>query len=127
YARAASIYEQILSTTDAPELYFYLASSYENQYRVARKGQPANDQLLVKAEQNYRRAVDELLVAGVALDSTKGKLGKLSLQSLAPLYGTDKLNQPAHGEAMLRRLIQLDPDQPSYRHALWRLHVSTTR
>ena len=38
--------------------YFFLANSYDNQYRPARKGEPANDELLTKAIENYKKAAE---------------------------------------------------------------------
>src|SRR4029453_9169102 len=38
--------------------YFFLGNSYDNQYRPARRGEPANDQLLTKAIENYKKAAE---------------------------------------------------------------------
>jgi tetratricopeptide (TPR) repeat protein len=37
-------------------IFFYLANSYDNMYRPARKGEPANDELMAKAVENYKLA-----------------------------------------------------------------------
>src|SRR5262245_22352402 len=55
YVEAAAKYQEVVADpgTDAdPNLvhaYFYLANSYDNQYKPARKGEADNDALLTKA------------------------------------------------------------------------------
>jgi hypothetical protein len=63
---AAAKYEEAVSADPNGELnscgtspgcvYFYLANSYDNLYRPARKGEPANDSNLQKAVDNYKLA-----------------------------------------------------------------------
>ena len=43
-----------------PAIYFYLGNSYDNMYRPARKGEPANDALMQKAVDNYKLASEKL-------------------------------------------------------------------
>ena len=38
--------------------YFYLANSYDNLYRPARRGEANNDALLTKAIDNYKKSAD---------------------------------------------------------------------
>ena len=54
YPEAAEQYQAAIEAD--PELgyaYFYLANSFEQQYRPSRKGEPENDAFLQKAVENY--------------------------------------------------------------------------
>jgi cytochrome c-type biogenesis protein CcmH/NrfG len=84
--------------------YFFLANSYDNQYRPARRGEPANDGLLTKAVDNYKKSAE------VEQDP---KIKKLAMEYLVAAYGPDKLNDPAQAEPILRRMIELEPSEPS--------------
>jgi tetratricopeptide (TPR) repeat protein len=84
--------------------YFFLANSYDNQYRPARRGEPANDELLTKAIENYKKAA-EVVVEPL----TKQR----AMEYLVAAYGPDKLNEPGEAEPILRRMIELDPNEPS--------------
>src|SRR5688572_9247114 len=55
YIEAAKLYEEALSyNPDIPEAHFYLANSYDQQYKPSRKGEEANDALLNKAVEHYQ-------------------------------------------------------------------------
>jgi len=84
--------------------YFFLANSYDNQYRPARKGEPANDELLTKAIENYKKAAEVV---------TEPLTKQRAMEYLVAAYGPDKLNEPAEAEPILRRMIELDPTEPS--------------
>jgi tetratricopeptide (TPR) repeat protein len=84
--------------------YFFLGNSYDNQYRPARRGEPANDELLTRAIENYRKAA-ELVQEPI----TK----KRAMEYLVAAYGPDKLNEPSEAEPILRRMIELEPTEPS--------------
>ena len=61
YKKAADLYEEALK--DDPTLnqaYFYLGNSYDNQFKPSRRGDPANDDLLEKAVQNYQLCSEKL-------------------------------------------------------------------
>jgi len=84
--------------------YFFLGNSLDNQYRPARRGEPANDELLTKAIDNYRKAAE------VVQDPlTK----KRAMEYLVAAYGPDKLNEPSEAEPILRRMIELEPTEPA--------------
>jgi len=89
---------------DLDAAYFFLANSYDNQYRPARRGEPSNDQLLTKAIENYKKS------AQLEQDP---KIKKLAMEYLVAAYGPDKLNQPEEAEPILRRMIEMDPSEPS--------------
>jgi tetratricopeptide (TPR) repeat protein len=119
YAEAAQLYEEAIAQD--PELapvYFYLANSYDQQYRATRAGQPENDALLQKAEQHYQTAADRLLAS---TDDEQKKLGRLSLDYLRALY-TDKMNDPAKAELVVQRMIQIEPGEPTNYFALAKIY-----
>ena len=114
YKAAAEKYEETLaacrgsdSTCTEPRLvaaYFFLGNSYDNQYRPARKGEPNNDAMLTKAIDNYKKSAE------VEHDP---KIKKLAMEYLVAAYGPDKLNDPSQAEPILRRMIELEPTEPS--------------
>lgn len=107
YKNAAAKYEEAIAAN--PELgdaYFFLANSYDQQYRPTRRGEPENDQLIEKAITNYKIAVEK--------GSTEPtNIRKLSLQYLVNAYGSDKLNDPSQQEPILRQMIEMEPNEPS--------------
>ncbi len=112
YATAAPLYETVVAgVPDLPVAYLYLASSYDHLFQVSRRGQPDNDALLTKAEQNYRTAADKL-IAQHRPDATTAATTCLAM--LAALYGPDRLNNPGKARAVTEELIRLDPASPAY-------------
>ena len=111
YKAAAGEYEEAISKN--PNLgyaYFYLANSYDNQYKPSRRGDAENDALLQKAVENYTIAADKLAASGKPEDKN---LANLSLKYLVAAYGVDKLSDPAKAEPVLIKMIQLDPADPT--------------
>ena len=104
YQEAAEKYEEaIAANPDLGEAYFYLGNSYDNQYRPARRGEAANDQLMDKAISNYK----------IAFERSENPLVRLrALQFLVNAYGAEKLNDPAQQEPILKQMIELDPTEP---------------
>ena len=50
YVLAAELYEEVLENDpDLVEAYFYLANSYDQQFRPALRGEPENDEMLDRA------------------------------------------------------------------------------
>jgi tetratricopeptide (TPR) repeat protein len=114
YKAATAKYEEALAAckdsngncTD-PKLtyaYFFLANSYDNQFRPARRGEATNDAMLTKAIDNYKKSTE------VEQDQ---KIKKLAMEYLVAAYGPDKLNDPSQAEPILRRMIELEPTEPS--------------
>jgi tetratricopeptide (TPR) repeat protein len=106
YKGAAEKYEEAIAAN--PELYdayFFLGNSYDNQYRPARRGEPANDQLMEKAIAAYK-------VAAQKGSTEPNNIRRLSLQYLVNAYGADKLNDPSQQEPILRQMIEMDPTDP---------------
>jgi len=120
YALAAELYEETIAKN--PGLgyaYFFLGNSYDNMYRPARKGEPENDELLVKAEQNYITGADILLAQEE--DPRALEYAKLTLDYLRALY-TDKTMEPGKAEEVVQRMIRLDPSELTYYFALARIY-----
>ena len=120
YARAAQAYEETVEDSGAlevaPELkvaYFYLANSYDNLYRPARRGETENDALLDKAVQNYALASEQI---------EEPQLKRLSMEYLVAAYGPDKKNDPGQAEPIVRRMIELEPEEPTNYFALAKLY-----
>jgi len=120
YVEAAKLYEEaVAENPDLAQAYFFLANSYDNQFRPSRRGEPENDVLLDKAVQHYTTAADKLAASESPEDK---KLARLSLEYLVAAYGADKLNDPAKAEPVVQRMIQLDPTEPSNYFALAKIY-----
>ena len=114
YRGAVEAYEKAIAADETQtEAYFYLGNSYDNQYRPTRRGEPANDALLERAVENYKKASEV---------EQRPELKRLALQYLASAYGGDKLNDPAQSEPVVQQLIQMDPTEPLNYFALSRIY-----
>jgi len=105
YRAAAAKYEEVLAND--PSLtyaYFFLGNSYDQQYRSVKKGDAANDALLTKAIENYKKSSE------IEKDP---KIKRLALDYLVSAYGPDKLNDPAQAEPILLNMIKMDPKETS--------------
>jgi tetratricopeptide (TPR) repeat protein len=112
-AAAAKYEEAIQMDPSNYTIYFYLANSYDNMYRPARKGEPANDALLQKAIENYK-------LAGEKIEDPK--LRTLSLEYLVATYGPEKLNDPTLAEPVVKDMIKLSPSEPTNYFALGKIY-----
>jgi tetratricopeptide (TPR) repeat protein len=119
---AATKYEEAVALTagDAtcewcPAIHFYLGNSYDNLYRPARKGEPANDELLMKAVEQYKLASERLTEESQPPRS-------LALEFLVAAYGPDKLADPTQAEPVVRRMIELAPNEPTNYFQLAKLY-----
>ena len=117
YHEAAIKYEEaIAASPDSPEgvtAYFFLANSYDNQYKPARKGEPENDAYLTKAIENYKISAER---------ETRPDIKKLALDYLVAAYGPDKLDDPSQAEPLVQRMIQLDPSDTTNYFALAKIY-----
>jgi len=114
YKKAIEKYQEALKNN--PELsyaYFYLGNSYDNLYKVAKKGQPENDANLTKAVDYYKQATEKI---------TEPKLRKLSFEYLLAAYGPDKLNDPSQAEPIVQRMIEMDPSDTANYFALAKIY-----
>jgi Flp pilus assembly protein TadD len=120
YKKAAGLYQETLSANpDLIQAYFFLANSYDQQWKPSKKGEAENDQLLTKAVDYYQQAADKLSASEKPEDK---KLGKLALEYLVSAYGVDKLNDPAKAEPVVQKMIQLEPSEPSNYFALAKIY-----
>ena len=114
YKKAIEKYQEALKNN--PELsyaYFYLGNSYDNLYKVAKRGQPENDANLQKAVENYKLATEKI---------TEPKLRKLSFEYLLNSYGPDKLNDPSQAEPIVQKMIEMDPSDTANYFALAKIY-----
>jgi tetratricopeptide (TPR) repeat protein len=93
--------------------YFFLANSYDNMYLPSKQGDPANDAMLTKAIDNYKKA---------AQIQNNPQLKTLALQYLVAAYGPDKLNDPSQAEPLVQQMIQMDPKEPLNYFALAKIY-----
>jgi tetratricopeptide (TPR) repeat protein len=101
YKKAIALYEEAIA--DDPEIQyarFFLANSYDNLYKPARRGEPENDAYLTKAIEIYKSAA-ELEQDPVCK--------KRAMEYLVAAYGPDKMNDPTQQEPIVNEMIKLDP------------------
>jgi tetratricopeptide (TPR) repeat protein len=124
YQNAADLYERTLRAyPDLVQAYFFLGNSDDNLWRPSRKGEPANDVLLERAAENYRKAAERL--TGNKPEDVK--LRKLALQYLAAAYGPNKLNDPAKAAPVVESMIELDPSDTADYFVLAKIHEDAQR
>jgi predicted Zn-dependent protease len=120
YKKAAELYEEAIKAD--PSLagaYFYLGNSYDNQYKISKKGDPANDAFLTKAVENYKLCAEKLQGSQ---DPTDKMLVQRSYEYLQAAYGADKLNDPGQAEPIVQQMIRMDPGEPSNYFVLAKLY-----
>ena len=114
YVAAAEMYEEVITNDpNHMDAYFYLANSYDNLFRPALRGEPANDLLLEKAIDHYISSVDI---------QTDQAMRTLSMQYLVAAFGPDKANDPTKQEPVVQRLIVSDPANPDNYFRLAKLY-----
>jgi tetratricopeptide (TPR) repeat protein len=111
YKAAAAKYEQVVALDEGvlhqfhlEPAFFFLANSYDNLYRSAKRGDATNDGYMAKAVENYKKDAEV---------DPDPKMKKLSLQYLVAAYGPDKLNDPTQQEPILQQMIEVDPTDPA--------------
>jgi len=101
YRDAAAKYEEaVAANPELADAYFFLANSYDNQYRATKRGDAENDALLTKAIDNYKKRSE--------MDTGDPKIKRLALEYLVSAYGPDKLNDPSQQEPILLQMIEVD-------------------
>lgn len=111
YKKAAELYEEtVKADPNMGVAYFFLANSYDNQFKSGRKGDADNDAMIQKAVVNYGKAAEKLSRSANANDKL---YAKRALEFLVAAYGPDKLNDPAKAEPMVQKMIQLEPGEPT--------------
>ena len=125
YKKAVELYQA--SVTHNPDLgfaYFFLANSYDNLYKPAKKGEPANDENLPKAVENYRMAIDKL---SKSAEPKEQEIRKLAYEFLIAAYGPEKLDDFSKAEPLARELIAVDPNDPARYQTLGKLYEDQGR
>jgi tetratricopeptide (TPR) repeat protein len=115
YKKAIEKYKEALEhKPDLSMAYFYLGNSYDNLYKPARKGEAANDANLQEAVNYYKKATETI--------TDNPKLRKLSYEYLLAAYGSEKLNDPSQAEPIVKKMIEMEPDEPNNYYALAKIY-----
>ncbi len=116
---AAAKYEYALENDPAKtEIYFYLGNSYDNLYKVSRKGEAENDAYIEKALTYYQKSAEQ---------DKSPQMRKLALEYLVSAYGPDKLNDPSKAEPIVQKMIELEPNEPTNYFALSKIYEDSGR
>jgi tetratricopeptide (TPR) repeat protein len=119
FREAAARYEDALAADpDRVEAFFYLANSYDNLYKPSRAGEAENDALMQKAIENYKKAAER---------GPDTQMRNLAMRYLVAAYGPDKLNNPAEAEPVVKRMIDIDPNEPENYFALAKIYEDAGR
>lgn len=125
FRASAAKYEEVVADPGVVErdptmgaAYFYLGNSYDNLYKPTRKGEAENDQFIQKAVQNYTLAAEK---AGDAL------IRKRAIEYLVAAYAPDKLNTPEKSEPLVRKMIEMEPNEPTNYHVLGKVYEDAAR
>src|SRR5262245_60888927 len=103
WKEAATAYES--AVTADPTLagaHFSLANSYDNLYKPSRAGEPENDAFMQKAIEWYKKAAEK---------EPDAVYRQRAMQYLVAAYGPEKLNQPNEAEPIVKRMIEMDPNE----------------
>jgi tetratricopeptide (TPR) repeat protein len=124
FATAANRFEESTKyLSDQGLVYFFLANSYDQQWKPSRKGEPANDAFMEKAVLNYQLAIDKL---NGDTESDK-KYRQYSYEYLIGAYGPDKLNDFSKAEPIAKKLLEINPTDPANYQALGRMYQDQGR
>ncbi len=114
YKRAADKYKEAVDMDPSlTQAYFYLANSYDNQFKATKRGDETNDAFLTKAIEYYKIAAEK---------DTLPSQRKLAMQFLVNDYGADKMNDPAQAEPIIQKMIEMDPTDIGNYSALAKLY-----
>lgn len=131
FAKAAQQFEESISYLgDQGIVYFYLANSYDQQFKPSHKGEPANDEFMKKAVENYQKAIDKLSGApspDPKVQEANDKFKRYSYEYMIAAYGPDKLDDFAKAEPIALKLIELTPNDPVNYQALGKLYEDQGR
>jgi tetratricopeptide (TPR) repeat protein len=108
-----------------PFAYFYLANAHDNNFKIARRGDPENDAHLPEAEKYYRLAYETM--DPEAREGQGAIFRKRALEYLVGIYGPDKLNDPEKAEAVGRQIVELDPNDVNNYFGLAKLYEDAGR
>lgn len=124
FATAAARFEESIGfASEQGIVYFFLANSYDQQWKPARKGEPANDAFMQKAVQNYQTAIEKL-TGDTPLDK---QYKQYSYEYLIAAYGPEKLNDFSKAEPIAKKLIEINPGDPVNYQALGKMYEDQGR
>jgi len=124
FATAAQKFEESTAYLgDQGVVYFFLANSYDQQWRPSRKGEPANDAFMDKAVKNYELAISKLN-GDTPLDK---QYKQYSYEYLIAAYGPEKLNDFTKAEPIAKKLIEINPSDPVNYQALGKMYEDQGR
>jgi tetratricopeptide (TPR) repeat protein len=119
WREAAENYERAAASDPTLEgVFFFLGNSYDNMYKPSRVGDPENDSYIQKAIENYRIAAEK---------DPNPLFRERAMQYLVAAYGPDKLNNPAEAEPVVKRMIEMQPNEPTNYFALSRIYEDAGR
>lgn len=122
-AAAAKFEESTKYLSDQGVVYFFLANSYDQQWKPSRKGEPANDAFMQKAVENYQLAIDKL---NGNTENDK-RYRQYAYEYLIGAYGPEKLNDFAKAEPIAKKLLELNPNEPGNYQALGKMYQDQGR
>ena len=125
WREAADRYEAVIAaqpdTEAAPDFlaaYFFLGNSYDNLWKVARKGDPENDAYMTKAIENYSKAAEL---------SKDPLIRRRALEYIVAAYAPDKLNDPGEAEPIVQKMIAMEPNEPTAYFQLSKIYEDAGR
>lgn len=118
YERAVSNPAALEANPDLTNAYFFLGHSYDQLYKPARQGEPENDALMAKALENYQKAAEQ---------SPDPLMKRRALEYQAAAYDPGKLADPGAAEPIVRKLIEMDPNDPGPYFALMKIYEDAGR
>jgi len=132
FAKAAQEFQDSITYNgDQGIVYFYLANSYDQQFKPSKKGEPANDEFMKKAVENYQLAIDKLSASAPSPDpkiqEANEKFKRYSYEYMIAAYGPEKLDDFEKAEPIAKKLIDLTPNEPVNYQALGKLYEDQGR
>ena len=119
WKQATEAYESaVKSDPTLSGAHFFLANSYDNMYKPSRAGEPENDQYIQKAIEWYKVAAEK---EPDAIYRTR------AMQYLVAAYGPEKLNNPSEAEPIVKRMIEVDPNDHLNYFALAQIYEQAGR
>ena len=103
--------------------YFFIGNSYDQLYKPAKQGDPANDANLNEAVKNYRLAIAKIKDT----DPEAQKFRRWSYEWLVAAYGVEKLNDVDKAEPIVQELVAMDPNEPANYQAMAKLYEEANR
>src|SRR5262245_56052216 len=100
---AAARYEDAVNADPTLQgAHFSLANSSDTLYTPSRAAEPENDAYMQKAIEWYKKAAEK---------EPDPIFRQRAMQYLVAAYGPDKLNQPAEAEPIVKKMIEMDPNE----------------